>query len=96
MGNSGQVSELKPTSREAKTTASWRVWTHMHTLLGGSWELELGEKPVVSLWLDHLYTCKTLTPKSLPHIDTHLDSVSTWVLSILFLGVPSSLDRYGP
>lgn len=30
-----------------------------------------------------------------PTTDTHLDSVSTWVLLIRFLGVPSSLDRYG-
>lgn len=41
-----------------------------------------------SLCLDHLYTHKTLTPKSFPHLELHLDLVSTWVLFPLGSPVP--------
>lgn len=53
----------------------------------GNWE-NRGEAD--SLYMDHLYTQKTLTPKSVPHSDP----VSTWAL--FSLGSPVPPDRCAP
>ena len=82
MSHSGQASEQKAGPLPAGG---------METPPPKSWAVpgELGERGrgSDSLYLDHLYTHRTLTPKSIPHSDLHLDSVSTWVL--FSLGSPA-------
>lgn len=71
---------------ESRTTACWRDGS-TPPILGGPWGTGRtgGGELTACIWT--ICTHTGLTPKSIPHSDLHLDSVSTWVL--FSLGSPA-------